>query len=304
MSREPNPNLPRLPALDGLRGVLALVVVLWHATSPAGFFWFAYPAKFAVLGFFVMSGLVLTRAWDGRPLAFLAQRFIRLWPTYAFCLGAGFLIARAPVDWWQFLWFPLMVPDAPPRIDPPAWSLVVEAWAMPLMPLIVIAGTGSLQRAFWAFIAACAVFMVTTDAAWQQFWLALSYFVAGAYMARFTPRVAFLETAPLQWLGKISYSLYLSHWLVFALAQQALGPYGALAALPLSLPVGWLVWAAIERPSIAASRRLKKVLAARATPTAASESSGSTSSAGPGRDAADRADRAPGRASAGAAAAG
>jgi peptidoglycan/LPS O-acetylase OafA/YrhL len=256
MSREPSQVLPRLPTLDGLRGVLALVVVLWHATSSI-VDWFAYPAKFAVLGFFVMSGLVLTRSWERQPAAFLAQRFVRLWPTYAFCLGVGYLIAGSPVDWRQFLWFPLMVPDAEPHIDPPVWSLIVEAWAMPLMPLIVWAGTGPLLRAWCAFMAVCIAFMLTQDVAWQQFWLALSYFVAGAYLARFTPKASWLEAAPAQWLGKISYSLYLSHWLVFALARHAFGTFARLALLPLSLFVGWLFCAVIERPSIAASRRLK-----------------------------------------------
>lgn len=246
-----------MPALDGLRGVLALVVVLWHATSPMGVLWFAYPAKLAVFGFFVISGLVLTRSWEKRPRVFLSSRILRLWPTYVICLAVGYLIAGRSADWRQFCFFPLMTPDAEPRIDPPVWSLIVEAWAMPLMPLIVYAGTGPLWRAWIAFVAACLAYTTTSDAAWQQLWLALAYFVAGAYLSRYTPKLAWLETAPAQWLGKISYSLYLSHWLVFALARAALGPIGGLVVLPLSLPVGWLLWAAIERPSVSASRRFK-----------------------------------------------
>ena len=250
----------RIPALDGLRGGLALIVVLWHATSPIGLLWFAYPAKLAVFGFFVLSGLVLTRAWDGRPAAFLLQRVVRLWPTYAACLAVGYVIAGARVDWGQFAWLSLMVPDGEPRIDPPVWSLIVEAWAMPLMPLIVWCGTGSLARAWVAAMVCLAAVWLTGDLALQQYWLALSFFVVGAHLARWSPRAAWLEATPAQWLGKISYSLYLSHWLVFALARQQFGPVGALAALPLAFPVGWLVWAAIERPSVAASRRLKRAL--------------------------------------------
>src|ERR1700679_2297711 len=89
----------RLPALDRLRGALALVVVLWHATSPIGLPWFAYPAKFAVFGFFVISGLVLTRSWEGRPGVFLVSRVVRLWPTDALCLAVGYLLATQPVYW-------------------------------------------------------------------------------------------------------------------------------------------------------------------------------------------------------------
>src|ERR1700744_6067607 len=106
-----SPAHARLPALDGLRGVLALVVVLWHATSPTGLLWFAYPAKFAVFGFFVISGLVLTRSWDRRPGVFGSRRIVRLWPPSAICLAVGYLIARQPVDWRQFFFFPLITPD-------------------------------------------------------------------------------------------------------------------------------------------------------------------------------------------------
>lgn len=250
----------RLPALDGLRGLLAVVVALWHATSPLGLNLFAIPAKFAVCGFFVMSGLVLARAWDGRPLAFLAQRAVRLWPTYALCLAVGYALAGLAPDWRQFLFFPLMAPDAEPHIDPPVWSLIVEAWAMPLMPLIVWAGRDK-WRAPIAFIALTLVGQWLPDPAVQQFFLALGYFVAGAYLARSQPRAAWLESAPMQWLGKISYSFYLSHWLVFAAAERLFGPWAAFCALPLTFPVGYAVWATVERPSVLASRRVKAWLA-------------------------------------------
>ena len=99
------------------------------------------------------------------------------------------------------------------------------------------------------------------DPATQQLFLALGYFVAGSYLARFSPRAAWLEAAPAQWLGKVSYSLYLSHWLVFAAAVRLVGLWGGVWALPLAFPVGWAVWAAVERPSILASRRVKAWLA-------------------------------------------
>ena len=109
-------------------------------------------------------------------------------------------------------------------------------------------------------MACMAAAWLTADAALQQYWLALSFFVVGAHLARWSPRSAWLEAAPAQSLGKISYSLHLSHWLLFALARQWLGPIGALAALPLAFPVGWLVWATIERPSVATSRWVKSEL--------------------------------------------
>ena len=76
----------RIPALDGLRGALALVVVLNHVLV-VGWHNYAIDAAghAAVLVFFWMSGLVLTRAWDGEFRAFLIRRTIRLAPVYVLC---------------------------------------------------------------------------------------------------------------------------------------------------------------------------------------------------------------------------
>ena len=254
--RSLDPAPARLPALDGLRGLLAVVVALWHATSPLHVNFFAIPAKFAVCGFFIISGLVLARAWDERPVAFLAQRAVRLWPTYALCLAAGYAFAGLAPHWRQFLFFPLLAPDAEPHIDPPIWSLIVEAWAMPLMPLIVWAARDR-RRAAFCFVVVTLIGLWLPDRGVQQLFLALGYFIAGAYLCRCNPRAGWLESAPMQWLGKISYSFYLSHWLVLAAAERLFGPVDALCAMPLAFAVGYAVWAMVERPSVLASRRVK-----------------------------------------------
>ena len=75
------------------------------------------------------------------------------------------------------------------------------------------------------------------------------FFLAGASLAGAAPRWRLLEAAPAQWLGKISYSLYLSHWVVLS----ALGPWWGFAA---ALPVAWTIWWLVERPSILASRKI------------------------------------------------
>ena len=50
-----------------------------------------------------------------------------------------------------------------------------------------------------------------------------AFFIVGAALADRRLNAPWLENAPAQWLGRISYSLYLSHWLVFALAARAFG---------------------------------------------------------------------------------
>jgi peptidoglycan/LPS O-acetylase OafA/YrhL len=246
----------RIAAVDGLRGMLALVVVVWHIGGPLGATWLLMPANLAVAMFFVLSGYVLTRGWNGRFGVFLARRFIRLWPVYALCLGAGYLIAGIHPVWSEFLWYPIIGANTKPFIDPPIWSLFLEAWAMPLMPIIVWAGSGATTRAalcmFALILAALAVPEISVGV----------LFVAGAFLARAHFRNRFFESAVPQWFGRISYSLYLTHWLVLTLATRAYGPWSALAALPAVFVVGWLVWWGVERPSIWASRRLGRAAAA------------------------------------------
>jgi peptidoglycan/LPS O-acetylase OafA/YrhL len=240
-------------AIDGLRGLLAMVVVAWHVCAPFGLAWMLVPADVAVGLFFVMSGYVLTRGWDGRIGVFLIRRFVRLWPVYALCLGAGYAIAGRHPVWSQWLWYPLIGANDRAAIDPPIWSLFLEAWTMPLMPVIVWAGSAGLTRAAAAIVALALTGVIVHEA------FVPALFVCGAFLARIDLSNRFLESTLAQGLGRISYSLYLSHALVLILAVRAFGPWGGVAATPAAVVVGWLVWRTIERPSITASRAVGRL---------------------------------------------
>jgi peptidoglycan/LPS O-acetylase OafA/YrhL len=243
----------RIAAVDGLRGMLALVVLAWHACGPLGAAWLLVPANLAVSIFFILSGYALTRGWDGRFGVFLMRRFVRLWPVYALCLGVGYVIAGVHPVWSEFLWYPIIDANAKPSIDPPIWSLFLEAWMMPFMPLIVWAGSNTPAR-----MALCMTVLLIASIAAPQISIA-ALFIAGAFLARRRFRNRFLESAVPQWLGKVSYSLYLTHWLVLALATRALGPWGAIAALPIVFATAWLVWWGVERLSIQMSQRIVRI---------------------------------------------
>lgn len=91
----------RLPGLDALRGVAALMVLLFHTRGlilPMSALSHGY---LAVDLFFVISGFVLGRAHDaglaaGGGRAFVRQRIVRLYPMVllGLALGAGLLLAR------------------------------------------------------------------------------------------------------------------------------------------------------------------------------------------------------------------
>ena len=119
----PRAGTERLPALDGLRGLAALVVLLSHlveasvpslsealslGTEPTGVArWFmrtplaiVWAGPEFVIVFFVLSGFVLTRALRAHPAtfgAFLSARVVRLYlPVWAALVPAALLLALVP----------------------------------------------------------------------------------------------------------------------------------------------------------------------------------------------------------------
>jgi peptidoglycan/LPS O-acetylase OafA/YrhL len=84
----------RIPAIDGLRGIAALGVVLFHL-RPIYTFWLWTMVDL----FFVISGFVITRLLleiprlSGRVLwNFWLRRALRIWPVYFFTLAATFAL--------------------------------------------------------------------------------------------------------------------------------------------------------------------------------------------------------------------
>ena len=85
----------RFVALDGLRGVAALMVLLLHMATPSP----VPSAYLAVDLFFLLSGFVLAHAYGDKLRSgfsvwrdFMAQRFLRLWPLYALGTLAGLML--------------------------------------------------------------------------------------------------------------------------------------------------------------------------------------------------------------------
>jgi peptidoglycan/LPS O-acetylase OafA/YrhL len=127
------------------------------------------------------------------------------------------------------------------------WSLFVEAWSALFMPVIVWIGRRSAPTAV-AIAALAALQFVSKDISYG------AYFVLGSYMSKFTLDGKLFSGAFTQWLGKVSYSLYLTHLLVIAGCRYHFPDIAIYIAIPASLAVAYCVWFAIERPSIWLSR--------------------------------------------------
>lgn len=317
---------PRLDSLTALRGLAALLIVVYHAA-------FAFDAsdlvrsravsfQVAVTFFFVLSGFVLTWGWQAStPGSFWASRTARLAPAYLVAwfaaIGALSALGRPPgtremvttmlgVQAW------LPDPALAMSVNPPGWSLSCEVafyLALPFVaPRILRSGSRGLHvtaqlTVFWCVAATALASLLPIDrwplyhgcfflsgvvlaAYLREGWLpgrvarlvgltsaltSIGLVAAGVSLpgvwlnAIVLPAVVLLLThctardlagattvlhhRALQAVGRWSYSLYLTHWVVMALVPQFL-PGGAWLPPTVIACVGVaaLCHAAVERP--------------------------------------------------------
>ncbi|OON40581.1 hypothetical protein BTJ39_09275 [Izhakiella australiensis] len=150
----------RFYALDGLRGIFALTVLLNHAIqSVTG--WkndgpFSGP-HLSVAYFFIISGFVLTHSHGKNDgfVKYLLTRFARLWPltfisvvamvlTYAILnfSGDGYVpgdyVFNANLIIKNILFIHGATPFKFHLINPPTWTIGIEFWASLFIPLVFV----------------------------------------------------------------------------------------------------------------------------------------------------------------------
>lgn len=206
-----SPPLPTSNMLGTLRFALALSVGVAHLTGGTPFF--SHWGVFAVFGFYVVSGylmtLVLNDTYAFRFSTFALNRVLRLFPIYYMVAAATAVIVFASSQasafhpawtiqtrWLDLVGNGLIVPfefyDAAFRLVPPAWSIGVE-----LLNYLVLWAVGARSRA-----SACALFFAAlayhlasygAGAGWQDryapAYAALLPFSVGALLY-------FLQTSP------------------------------------------------------------------------------------------------------------
>jgi peptidoglycan/LPS O-acetylase OafA/YrhL len=191
----------RFEQLDGLRGMAAFVVFLFHAIMMAPpDFWglrilnkpFIRPfwdGPGAVMLFFVLSGFVLTLPYAGKvarkiePIPFLIRRIARLYPAYWAVLIIAVVLRffafnpdglaglspwtslhwSQPVSWQSAVSHVFMIS---PRlqvddIDPVIWSLIIEMKVSIVFPLLILL-VARTTRIIYALLAIIGGIALTT----------------------------------------------------------------------------------------------------------------------------------------------
>lgn len=190
-------------ALDGLRGVAALLVVIYHAEFIAGVN-LAPNGYLAVDLFFAISGFVIAHAYDARLSdglsvgRFALMRILRFWPLYMLGLLLGLAVqlhyatighptAMTPWKIWAAFAFNAVFLPAPFQtygnvlfpLNPVAWSLffelVVNILYACFLPLLSRRATGSVMLISGAIFAVGAIAHGGTNVGWSstEIWLGL-----------------------------------------------------------------------------------------------------------------------------------
>lgn len=176
-------SAPRLPGLQAMRGLAAVMVLIGHVLAEAEHYFAlplpgdAIPWTRGVDIFFVISGFVITlsaQRYIGRPRAFLWRRLLRVAPLYyvftTLMVAALLLLPGAvkdtPLDPAQIIssytFFPYARPDG--RIAPVlslGWTLNYEIFFYALMALCLALPRPLL--AVSALLIACALLGLTSD---------------------------------------------------------------------------------------------------------------------------------------------
>ena len=117
------PNVkPNWPLLAGMRIVLALIVVFFHASEVfadgSARAWHAVGPIAAVAVFLVISGLCMAHSFQDRAEGFYRRRFWRIYPTFAVAMALGTI----PLVIWSPSAIMSTVHVAPPSPVSIAWA--------------------------------------------------------------------------------------------------------------------------------------------------------------------------------------
>ena len=232
-ARKPFPGTKHIPALDGLRGVAVLLVVVFHfhyifafGPGPEGVFyrcldfgWCGVNLFFALSGFLITGILLDTKNSKSFFTTFYARRAIRIFPLYYAFLLFVFALNQAhyllpsirpvPTHWGSYLlYLQNMEPVTNIRLGH-LWSLAVEEQFYLFWPaLVYLVPSRYLVRASVTLAICCFVFRCGVIALGVSFPVFVSVvtrldeLVLGSLVAMIVRRPALLEYVRRKlWIG-------------------------------------------------------------------------------------------------------
>jgi peptidoglycan/LPS O-acetylase OafA/YrhL len=218
-------------SLEGLRGILAIAVMLGHFNvidllARVGL---AYNFQLAVDVFFMLSGFVLTHSNyatndEVNARTFVIKRFARLYPLHLVTLvlvGALYAQQGKAFDAWGVLRNVLLMHGdnyQQPMFNGPSWSVAVEFWCS----LIFLVIMTRVNRA---------------RATERYLWLGASALTLGA-MASLLHWVAFGDPTGTWWPGYGNYFRGVAGFCVGILAYKLLPVFRGLSGVTVEL-IGW-----------------------------------------------------------------
>ncbi len=236
----------------------------------------------AVVGFFILSGLVLALPFVGqnaRPFSatsYYRQRLLRLYPLFwisvLFALALRFAVIHlvglpAASSWPQRLWSTPVTPrllfiqfaglsDVVKSINPAYWTLALEIQACLVFPLVIVLVRRTRHWTI-AVLSIVAMIVATHYLANLHVVRTLSYFVMGAYVAKYNqslkrwlqgshpilPCAALVFLGTLLWIAPRSALLFRISFPIFNLALALL-----MVAVQAYRPAAQLArWAPLQR---------------------------------------------------------
>jgi peptidoglycan/LPS O-acetylase OafA/YrhL len=291
-----------LPELDMFRAVFAWWVVANHCITEnwalgvdvinahhIGFLeHILRHGNLAVDGFIILSGFVIAKLIVEKEepyLPYITRRFFRLYPVFIVCLLPSILLLN-PLSfnlwfWKAFLSHLLLMHGAMPdafihysalAILPPAWSLSLE-WQYYLIAPFFVGLLWAVPTRLWYLVGVGLCLLYVPFRFFGNEWPYGSFlpykimlFFIGVICYRRWPSGWKYQmpkwTAPVQWLGKVSYSTYLVHWpiivVIFLVCKSWLQNFSFLGgsaimfciAAPLTLLFSAVLYHYVEKPGI------------------------------------------------------
>lgn len=213
----------RITEIEGIRGILSLIVVAGHmiasAGSPLFWFWGCMDIFFCISGFVITRILLENLARPGFLKNYFIRRVLRIWPMYYVALAFAYLVYGVTAGStfirygvsaeWQPTWYEILMPLAYLQntemyfgfdrfnyqfLLGHTWSVAVEEHFYLLWPLVllfVLRGVSVPTRLFLAAAGICLSMLLRLEKGGWETWLLLlrlDGFIFGAVLA-------FLEAA-------------------------------------------------------------------------------------------------------------